>query len=503
MSVRVRFAPSPTGYLHIGGLRTALYNYLFARHHGGQFVLRIEDTDRTRYVPGSVEDILASLRWAGIEPDESPVHGGRYGPYVQSERTEIYRQHAYKLIECGAAYYAFDTPEELERMRQRQQSAGIVPHYDRSTMRNQLTLGDQETKRLLAAGEPATIRLKVPLHGESKYHDLIRGAIVVPCKDIDDQVLLKSDGFPTYHLANVVDDHLMGITHVIRGEEWLPSTPKHILLYQAFGWVPPAFAHLPLLLNPDRTKLSKRHGDVAVRDYIASGYFPEAVVNFIALLGWNPSADRELYTLPELIEAFSLERVNKAGAIFDLAKLDWMNAQYLKRRVHADLGGLVAQLRPLFDARGWQADDDYIGRVIVLFHERIHRLPELLEFAGYMFAPPAYDLEFFRTTWSDAARSLLLQLLPVITATEPFTPEALHEHINHFAKHENTPFRQIGNVLRLAITGKRVGAGLMDTMALLGKQEVLRRITNFLHWADTEHACFPAAANQAADQQSQ
>lgn len=480
MSVRVRFAPSPTGYLHIGGLRTALYNFLFARHHGGRFVLRIEDTDRTRYVPGSVEDILASLRWAGLEPDESPVHGGQYGPYVQSERTEIYRHHAAMLVERGMAYYAFDTPDELERMRQRQQAAGIAPRYDRSAMRNQFTLGEDETARLLAAGQPATIRLKVPLHGDVKFHDAIRGAIVVPCKDIDDQVLLKSDGFPTYHLANVVDDHLMAITHVIRGEEWLPSTPKHVLLYEAFGWTPPQFAHLPLLLNPDRSKLSKRHGDVAVRDYIAKGYFPEALVNFIALLGWNPSGDRELYTLDELIEAFSLEDVNKAGAIFDLAKLDWMNAQYLHRRVQTDLGSLIQQLRPLLSERGWSASDDYIGRVIVLVHERIHRLPEVVEFADYMFVPPRYDEEFFRTVWDDQSETLLRNLSSVIETTDPFTAEELHRRLNQFAAEKSIPFRRIGNLLRLAVTGKRVGAGMMDTIALLGKDETLRRIASLL-----------------------
>lgn len=487
MSVRVRFAPSPTGYLHIGGLRTALYNFLFARHHGGRFVLRIEDTDRTRYVPGSVEDIMESLRWAGIEPDESPLHGGEFGPYVQSERTEIYRQHAQQLLERQTAYYAFDTPEELERMRERQQAAGIAPHYDRSSMRNQFTLGPEETRRLLAAGEPATIRLKVPLHGEVKFDDRIRGTIVVPCKDIDDQVLLKSDGYPTYHLANVVDDHLMGITHVIRGEECLPSTPKHILLYQAFGWEPPEFAHLPLLLNPDRSKLSKRHGDVAVRDYIAKGYFPEAIVNFIALLGWNPSGDRELYTMEELIAAFSLERVNKAGAVFDLAKLDWMNAQYLKQRVERDLPGLVAQLRPVLAQRGWNPDDEYIGRVIVLLHERVHRLPEIAEFGAYMFTLPDYDEEFFRSTWDESAPDTLEQLKRVIEATEPFTAAALHEQMNRYSRERNIPFRQIGTLLRLAITGKRVGAGMMDTMALLGKAEVLRRIELFLAWS-TRHA---------------
>jgi len=487
MSVRVRFAPSPTGYLHIGGLRTALYNFLFARHHGGRYILRIEDTDRTRYVPGSVEDILDSLRWAGIEPDESPVHGGDYGPYVQSQRTELYRQHALQLLERGTAYYAFDTPEELERMRQRQQAAGIAPHYDRSTMRNQFTLGEEETRRLLASGEQATIRLKVPLHGEVKFDDRIRGTIIVPCKDVDDQVLLKSDGYPTYHLANVVDDHLMGITHVIRGEEWLPSTPKHILLYQAFGWEPPEFAHLPLLLNPDRSKLSKRHGDVAVRDYIAKGYFPEAIVNFIALLGWNPSGDRELYTIEELIEAFSLDRVNKAGAVFDLSKLDWLNAQYFKQRVERDLAGLVAQLRPHLAERGWHADDEYIGHVIVLLHERVHRLPEIVEFGAYMFSSPTYDEEFFRSTWNESFRSLLEELRDSLATTEPFTSAALHEQLNRYAQEHNIPFRQIGTLLRLALTGKRVGAGMMDTMATLGKAEVLRRIEMFLAWSN-EHA---------------
>ncbi|MCX7930102.1 MAG: glutamate--tRNA ligase [Chlorobi bacterium] len=482
MSVRVRFAPSPTGFLHIGGLRTALYNYLFARHHSGRFILRIEDTDQTRYVPGSVEDILASLRWAGIEPDESPVHGGNYGPYTQSERTDIYRHHARLLVERGTAYYAFDTPEELERMRQRQQAAGIAPHYDRSSMRNQYTLGEEETQRLLVAGSPATIRLKVPLHGEVKFDDIIRGTIVVPCKDVDDQILLKSDGFPTYHLANVVDDHLMGITHVIRGEEWLPSTPKHVLLYHAFGWESPLFAHLPLLLNPDRSKLSKRHGDVAVRDYIAKGYFPEALVNFIALLGWNPDGDRELYMLDELIEAFSLERVNKAGAVFDIAKLDWMNAQYLKQFVVRDLPRLVAHIRPFLEERGWNVSDDYIARVIVLVHERIHRLPELIDFAPYMFSPPEYDDDFFRSVWTDDAAQLIEECTQLIESLEPWDAETLHNRISTLAQAHGVPFRIIGTLLRLAVTGRRVGAGMMDTIALLGKDETVRRLRTFLRW---------------------
>lgn len=482
MSVRVRFAPSPTGYLHIGGLRTALYNFLFARHHGGRFILRIEDTDQTRYVEGSIEDILECLKWAGIEPDESPIHGGDYGPYVQSQRTELYRRYAQELIERGTAYYAFDTPEELERMRQRQQAAGIAPHYDRSSMRNQYTLGPEETRRLLAAGEPATIRLKVPLVGQVTFDDIIRGRIVVPCKDVDDQVLLKSDGFPTYHLANVVDDHLMDITHVIRGEEWLPSTPKHILLYQAFGWEPPQFAHLPLLLNPDRSKLSKRHGDVAVRDYIAKGYFPEALVNFIALLGWNPSGDQELYSLDELIDAFSLERVNKAGAVFDTTKLDWMNAQYLKRFVQSNMGRLVDQLRPLLEQRGYHASEEYIARVIELFHERIHRLPELVDFAAYMFTAPTYDYQFYQSLWNEASLQLLGDLESILRQTNPFTTDKLHRRLQSFAHERGLPFRQIGNLLRLAITGVRVGAGMMDTMALLGKDAVLARFEQFRQW---------------------
>lgn len=322
MSVRVRFAPSPTGYLHVGGLRTALYNYLFAKRHGGVCILRIEDTDRTRLVEGAADALSHTLRWAGIEFDEGPEQGGACGPYVQSERFDLYRKYASDLLERDAAYYAFDTAEELDAMRKRMQDAGIAWRYDRTTMRNQYTLGEAETKRLLAENAPRVIRMKVPLSGEIRFDDLVRGTITVPARDVDDQILLKSDDFPTYHLANIVDDHLMGITHVIRGEEWLPSTPKHALLYDALGWERPKFAHLPLLLNPDKTKLSKRQGDVAVEDYRDKGYFKEALVNFVALLGWNPSATREIFSMQELIESFTLEKVNKAGAVFDTQKLD-------------------------------------------------------------------------------------------------------------------------------------------------------------------------------------
>ncbi|HHE54163.1 MAG TPA: glutamate--tRNA ligase, partial [Caldithrix abyssi] len=325
VDVRVRFAPSPTGYVHVGSLRTALYNYLFARHNKGQFVLRIEDTDRNRYVPGAVENLLETLQWAGLDYDEGPEKGGPYGPYFQSERMEIYSQHVQILLEKDAAYPCFCSEERLSAMREEQAQKNLPIMYD-GHCRN--IPKEQALERM--KNETHVIRLKVPRNGTTIVEDLIRGTVSFENNVIDDQILLKSDGYPTYHLANVVDDHLMKISHVIRGEEWLPSTPKHILLYQAFGWELPQFAHLPLLLNPDRTKLSKRQGDVAVEDYRAKGFLPQALVNFVALLGWNKGDDQEIFSLEELIEYFSLERVNKAGAVFDLKKLEWMNGHYIR-----------------------------------------------------------------------------------------------------------------------------------------------------------------------------
>ncbi|MEP7220801.1 MAG: glutamate--tRNA ligase, partial [Bacteroidota bacterium] len=326
--VRVRFAPSPTGMLHVGSLRSGLYNYLFARHMGGTCILRIEDTDQTRYVEGAEQNIFEMFRWTGIEFDEGPHIGGPHGPYRQSERTDIYRVHAQILLDRGTAYYAFDTAEELDRMRERQKAAGVAPKYDRTSMRNQFTLGEEETRRLIDSGTPWTIRLYVPLTGETRTTDLVRGESVFPNKTIDDQILLKSDGYPTYHLANIVDDHLMEITHVIRGEEWLPSLPKHVILYDAFGWEKPQFAHLPLLLGPTRKKLSKRDGDVSVAEYLQKGYLPEALVNFVALLGWNPTADREIFTMEEMIAMFELEKVKRFPLIHQTPE-----GQPLRRRV--------------------------------------------------------------------------------------------------------------------------------------------------------------------------
>jgi len=340
--IRVRFAPSPTGFLHVGGLRTALYNYLFARSGGGRLVLRIEDTDQSRKVEGAMENLIQTLKWAGIEYDEGPGLGGESGPYIQSERLQIYHEQARRLIGLGHAYYCFCTPERLEELRKRQLAEKLNPGYDRHC-RN---LSQDVVADRLKAGERHVIRMKVPTEGELSLDDVIRGRVTISHDMLDDQVLVKSDGYPTYHLAVVVDDHMMGITHVIRGEEWLPSTPKHVLLYRYFGWDLPVYAHLPLLLNPDRSKLSKRQGDVAVEEYRAKGFLPEALVNFVALLGWNPGDDREIFTLDDLVSEFTLERVGKSGAIFNLEKLNWLNFQHLRRKSDASLLELVkAQLK--------------------------------------------------------------------------------------------------------------------------------------------------------------
>jgi glutamyl-tRNA synthetase len=471
--VRVRFAPSPTGYLHVGGLRTALYNYLFAKRHGGVCILRIEDTDRTRLVEGAAEALLTTLRWAGIEFDESPEKGGDCGPYVQSERFDLYRQYSAELIERGAAYYAFDTAEELDAMRKRMQDAGIAWRYDRTTMRNQYTLGEAETKRLLAEDAPKTVRMKVPLSGEIRFDDLVRGPIEVPARDVDDQILLKSDNFPTYHLANIVDDHLMKITHVIRGEEWLPSTPKHALLYDAMGWERPKFAHLPLLLNPDKTKLSKRQGDVAVEDYREKGYFHETLVNFVALLGWNPSSDREIFTMQELIDTFDLSKVNKAGAVFDVQKLDWMNSEYLRAK---PLDELARDIMPAMQAHGVTTTPEYLASVIGLVRERIHKLNEVPAFTTYMFqAPTEYEAEFKEKAWLPEHASPTQALAERLAGVEwKHTP--LQEATKAFAKESGIKVGVFMNVLRLVITGRSVGAGMFETMELLGKDECLKRI---------------------------
>jgi glutamyl-tRNA synthetase len=484
MNVRVRFAPSPTGFLHVGGLRTALYNYLFAKHNNGKCILRIEDTDRTRFVENAQENLIKSLRWAGIEFDEGPEQGGEYGPYIQSERFALYKKYGMQLVENGSAYYAFDTSEELDAMRERQQKAGIAPKYDRSIMRNEFTLGKDETAQLITDGVAYCIRLKVTHNEEIKFVDSIRGPVSVVGRDVDDQILLKSDGFPTYHLANVVDDHLMAISHVIRGEEWLPSTPKHVLLYKAFDWECPQFAHLPLLLNKDKTKLSKRQGSVAVEDFVEQGYFKESFVNFIALLGWNPTADREIFTFDELISTFNLEKVNKSGAVFDTQKLDWMNGQYLKSLSNEYLIKLLKSeisKNHSIEEKLTSKTDKYLGEVIDLLKERITYLKDVITFGNYMFEKPReFEAEYAQKHWKEDTPSLIKPLVEIFRSIDDWTHDPLYNSTKEFVEKNNLKLKDVIHPLRLMITGKSVGAGMFETMSVLGKQECIERFDAYL-----------------------
>lgn len=479
MSVRVRFAPSPTGFLHIGGLRTALYNYLFARKNKGKFILRIEDTDRSRYVENAVENLIKSLRWAGIDYDEGPVLNGEFGPYFQSERLDKYSKYCKTLIDNGAAYYAFDTPEEIQQMRDRLQESKSDPKYDRLNMKNQLTINDDETKRLISGGSDYVIRLKVPDGKDIKFKDIIRGDISVPSKDIDDQVLMKSDGFPTYHLANVVDDHLMEISHVIRGEEWLPSTPKHIILYEAFGWNKPKFAHLPLLLNEKKQKLSKRHGDVAVEDFKEKGYLRDAFVNFISLLGWNPSGDREIYTIDELIDAFDLTKINKGGAVFDNTKLEWMNAQYLKTIPENEL---VRPLRIEIKKKNLTLpDDSFLSSTIKLFKERVTFIHQIPDYAKYMFTDDfEYDEKYMQKKWLEDTLENIKPLVDLYRQTDDFAHDNLYTITKDYAEKNDLKIGFVIHPIRLMITGQSIGAGMFETMEVLGKDNCIKRFDKFI-----------------------
>src|SRR3972149_2578143 len=396
---RVRFAPSPTGYLHVGGLRTALYNYLFAKHNNGKFILRIEDTDRNRYVEGAVENLIKALKWAGLNYDEGPDTGGDFGPYMQSQRLDIYQKHADELISKGKAYYCFCTSERLTALRQEQERQKLPQaKYDKHC----LNLSQIEIAKNLSNKIPYVIRLNVHQNQKIIFDDIIRNRIEFESNNVDDQVLIKSDGYPTYHLANVVDDHLMKITHVIRGEEWLSSTPKHVLLYDAFEWERPIFAHLPLLLNPDRSKLSKRQGDVAVEDYRAKGYLKEALINFVALLGWNYGDDKEFYEMDELIEKFSLDRVHKAGAVFNTEKLNWLNYEHLRRKSDVEL---LKLLRTEIDKSEFSRNnyiDDYLLKVIAAMKERVSFVKEYLTKSPYFFKPPEnYEEQNLKKRWKE------------------------------------------------------------------------------------------------------
>lgn len=494
--MRVRFAPSPTGPLHIGGVRTALYNYLFARRHQGTFILRIEDTDQVRYVPGAEEYIIESLRWCGITYDEGPDVGGPHAPYRQSERKHIYEAYARQLVNAGHAYYAFDTPEELEAMRERLRAEkSPSQQYDVTTrmqMKNSLTLSEVETQKLLESGQPYVIRAKVPENRTIVVNDLIRGRVEVKSELIDDKVLYKSDGMPTYHLANIVDDHLMEISHVIRGEEWLPSAPLHVLLYEFFGWELPEFAHLPLLLRPDGNgKLSKRDGDrlgfpvyplqwkdpftgEIASGYREEGYFPEAFINMLALLGWNPGTDQEIFSLDELAEIFDLDRVGKSGARFDPVKAKWFNHKYLLARSDQEITRLFMDL---LRQKGIGVSEEYAARVVALMKERVSFVREIWEQARFFFmAPEEYDQSTVQKRWKKESPAYMAQLAESLKKVEDFTAPHIKEFLGDFAKQHAINAGELMNNLRLLLVGGSFGPDLGIIAEMLGREEVIERI---------------------------
>jgi len=469
-TTRVRFAPSPTGFLHVGGLRTALYNYLYARKNNGTFILRIEDTDRTRYVEGAVESLLGTLKTIGLEYDEGPRKEGEFGPYYQSQRTTIYHDHALKLVELDQAYYCFCAEDTLTAMREQQKMEKQPIRYDGRCR----VLSQEEITRRINNGEKYVIRSKTPRDGIVSFNDTIRGEVSFKWNMVDDQVLIKSDGFPTYHLANVVDDHLMKINHVIRGEEWLTSTPKHIFLYQALGWDIPVFAHLPLLLNPDKSKLSKRQGHVAVEDFLQQGFLPEALLNFVALLGWHDANDREIFSLPELEEAFSLDRINKAGAVFDIEKLTWMNGQYLRKM---EIEELAEKAKHQYEKAGISVTDKAkYHRVVEYARERINLLPEIIPQTEMFYRQPELaqeNLEFLR---SQQNQDLLKFWLDTIGERKDLTDEEITEILKKTSKELGMKGKDLYFPLRLALFGREHGPNIPIIYQLLGHEEFLVRL---------------------------
>lgn len=473
---RVRFAPSPTGYLHVGGLRTALYNYLFAKKTNGTFVLRIEDTDRTRFVPGAVENLIAALDWCGVHYDEGPQKEGAYGPYVQSERLAIYQELCGQLVDSGKAYYCFCTPERLEALKAEQEKAGQQKKYDKHCMH----LSKTEAAERIASGEKYVIRMNIVDGKAIEFDDLVRGHISFQSETLDDQVLLKSDGYPTYHLANVIDDHLMKITHVIRGEEWLPSTPKHVFLYEAFGWEIPKFAHLPLLLNPDRSKLSKRQGDVAVEDYKSKGFLPESMVNFVALLGWTAGDDKEFYYMDELIEAFSLERVNKSGAVFDLNKLKWLNAEHLRKKSTETLAHQLAESLNASPYSSLNFSTEYLSAVVDAMRERVEFVHEVWQNGAYFFSKPdTYDPAVLGKRINEKSAELLQQYIAKLNTTAEFSKEILEHALHEVAAEQQVKNAELIHPLRLALSGVGGGPGVYDIAVILGREESIERIKTF------------------------
>ena len=491
-AVRVRFAPSPTGPLHMGGVRTALYNYLFAKKNNGTFIIRIEDTDQTRFVEGAQDYIMDALKWCGIMPTEGPGIGGNYGPYVQSERKEMYRPYAEQLVANDKAYYAFDTPEELEKVREQAKEMGM-PNWQynsvtRTSLKNSLTLPADEVERRIASGEQYVIRMKMPRNQDVRFEDIIRSWVVVNTNNLDDKVLFKSDGMPTYHLANIVDDHTMEISHVIRGEEWLPSAPLHVLLYEAFGWDCPHFAHLPLLLRPDGNgKLSKRDGDrlgfpvfptnwttaegELYSGYREKGYLPEAFINMLAFLGWNPGTNQELFSLQELEEAFTLDRVGKAGAKFDAEKTKWFQQQHLKNTPNERIAEMLAG-----KIEG-EVDMNTLVAICGLMKERATFAEDILVEGSYLLTRPAeYDAQTVSKKWNENAPALMTEWKQILSEIEPFTHETIEAKFKAFIADKGLGIGAVLPLFRLLITGAGMGPSMFEIAAFLGKEEVVARM---------------------------
>jgi glutamyl-tRNA synthetase len=469
MSVRVRIAPSPTGDPHVGTAYIALFNYCFARRSGGQFILRIEDTDRTRSTKESEDAILRALRWVGLSWDEGPDIGGEYGPYRQSERADIYREHADLLVERGRAYRCFCTAERLAALKEEQKKAKQNFGYDGLCR----TLGAEESRSRAAAGEPFVVRLAMPREGQTVVHDRLRGEVAIDNSQVDDQVLLKSDGYPTYHLANVVDDHLMKISHVIRAEEWITSTPKHVVLYDAFGWSAPEWIHMPLLRNADKSKISKRKNPVSLDYYRDAGFLPEALLNFLGLMGWSLGGDREKFTLAEMVEGFSFERVSLGGPVFDLEKLSWLNGVYIREQESHEL---VRRLR------GWLLSDEHLMRIVPLVRERIRRLDEFVPATEYFFsgdldyAPLAKQLVPKGRTPREVAVLLGELAEEYETLRGAFSAQVLEPRTREFADRRGFPTKELFMVLRLVVTGRAASPPLFETMEVIGREIVRRRM---------------------------
>lgn len=479
--MRTRFAPSPTGYVHLGSLRSALFEYLFAKQNGGKFFLRVEDTDQSREVAGAVENLLKVLKWAGIEPDEGVCldsegkasERGKFGPYTQSRRLELYQKYAQELVSAGKAYYCFCTPERLEVLRRAQEEAKKPTRYDGLCKK----LSAEEIKKRLDRGDKHIIRMKMPENRDIEFTDMIRGKIKVNSNELDEQVLLKADGFPTYHLAHIVDDHLMKTTHVIRGEEWLPSTPKHIILFEYFGWTPPQYAHLPLILNPDKSKLSKRQGDVAVEDYRDKGYLPEALINYVALLGWNPGTEKEIFSLPELIKEFSFAKVHKAGAVFDVKKLDWMNGEYIKKLPGKKF--VLLALPFMEKSLGSIKNVDLVYKVLLLEQERVSKLSEVGESVGFFFSD---ELEYapesliWKKSDTEGAKKSLELVAEELNKYSDWSKDNLEKSLLKFVKDRGLTNGEVLWPLRVALTGLEKSPPPFDVASILGKEKTLERI---------------------------